>query len=146
MTSKYALQTGVHSFAVAVFALFHSWQQHITWTFWTMKMWGSHLCAISLCISSSVYCSNHGQKTETGVTEAQWVVNYEIDITHIHSLLHNYTSVSYFTRVSGSLGPSLFPRIQMTVVGCRFVWREATCCSAGSPSGGRLRCGCGGRL
>lgn len=55
-----------------------------------------------------VYCCNRRQKTETGVKEAQWVVNYEIDIAHAHSLCHNYTSVSYFTRVSGSLGPPLF--------------------------------------
>lgn len=55
----------------------------------------------------------------TGVAEPQWVVNYEIDIAHVHSLLHNYTSVSFFTRMSGSLSPPLSPGTQIAAVGRR---------------------------
>lgn len=35
------------------------------------------------------------------------MVNYEIDIPHVRSLRHNYTSVSYFTLVSGSSGSAI---------------------------------------
>lgn len=77
---------------------------------------------------------------ETGVEEAPSVVNYEIDITHVRSVIGNYTSVSYNalpqstivswdpnrsggTQVGMKRGHLLLSRVP--------VWREIKVCARG---------------
>lgn len=105
---------------------------NIMWrTLWTIKMWGSHLCAISECIS--VRCYKNRNKRQL------WrVVNYEKDITHAHSLLH---ICLIFHSCVWPFESAIVSEDWNNSVEMRVYTNRGHLLLSGSPSGGRWRHG-----
>lgn len=101
---------------------------------WTIKMRGSHLCAISECFSVCFY-------KDRNKTQLWCVVNSEKDITHVPSLLH---ICLIFHSCAWPFESAIVSEDWNNSVEMRVYTNRGHLLLSGSPSGGRGRRG-GGR-